>query len=383
MRLFSRKSLLLTCSLFAVAPAMAQGVPSLDQNLILKALDKLKSDNEDLEIQDKKRATTKEAISTDDEIIAELDKLIEAGTLPQASTEATIEELEQGSGDPKASADNLYNPEDKNPAGAKAFGDASQTVEQLIIRGAKETYGLSGVQKAGLSQAQWRALLQAMIWAEFSFNPYIGSHAGAWGLTQLMPDTAKELGVSPAYRTDPYAQVKGGATYLARMLNMFNGDIKLGLAAYNAGAGNVKKYGGVPPFKETREYVVKIPNKYNQYLAKIGGVDAEGTIEPSLAAGANYALASGAAAEYGDHSAAQIAQIAKRLKDIIIQMRSNDNPTKAWALNTYARAEMVRIMALRTRMAAVQVNQVSAEALQEAVDHAEERKFFTFTGSSL
>ena len=250
----------------------------------------------------------------------------------------------------------------------------------MIIQGAKDTYGLPGVSAAGLSQAQWRALVQALIWQESRFNPHAQSPVGAYGLTQLMPGTAAEMGVAGSYKSNPYAQVKGGATYLARQLQRFNGNVVHALAAYNSGPGNVQKYNGVPPFKETRNYVVVIPKKYNEYLSKIGGPDAEGTIEPTLAAGANYAMSSDAAMEYGDSSAQVIAQIAKRLKDIMLQMKSNENPTKAWALNTYARAEMARIMALRMRMLAVETRRVSAEALQEAADHAEEKAFFNYTG---
>lgn len=84
--------------------------------------------------------------------------------------------------------------------------------------------------------------------------------------------------------------------------------------------------------------------------------------------------------QYGDASAQTIAVIAKRLKDIMLQMKSNENPTKAWALNTYARAEMIRIMALRMRMLAVEAQMVSAEALEEATAHAEEKAFFNYTG---
>lgn len=336
----------------------------------------------DLKTQYHKLDTQKTTIKTVDQIISELDKLIEAGTLPKEASKVSIDTLEQGSGDPKAAANNLYNPQDTNPAASKSFGDAALTVEQVIIQGAKETYSLSGVSMAGLSQAQWRALLQALIWQESRFNPFIGSKAGAFGLTQLIEGTAKEVGVYPAYKTDPVAQVRGGATYLAKMLAMFKGNIVYALAGYNAGPGAVQKYGGVPPFKETQNYVVVIPKKYNEYLAKIGGIDAEGTIEPSLAAGANYAMANDALREYGDNSAQNIGLIAKRLKDIIQQMKTNQNPTQAWALNSYARAEMGRIMALRVRMAAVQTRQVSAEALQEATDRAEERNFFNFEGQA-
>ncbi|MCY1741004.1 lytic transglycosylase domain-containing protein [Ensifer sp. SL37] len=359
--------------------AWAQGVPIIDGNGLAKSLAITSTLEQDVAVQGQKRSRQLELLSLDADIIAELDKLIAAGELPAADTAQMVETLEEGAGDPKASADNLYSPDEKNPAADKTFGDAALTVEQVIIAGAKATYGHAGVSAAGLSQAQWRALLQALIWQESRFNPFVGSPVGAWGLTQLMPGTAAEMGVAGDYRTNPYSQVVGGATYLAKMLNMFNGDVVLALAAYNAGPGNVRKHGGVPPFKETQNYVRVIPAKYNEYLAKIGGVDAEGTIEPVLAAGANLAMTGDATSGYGSNTASEIAAIAHRLKAIIGKMEQNENPTQAWALNTYARAEMARIMTLRVRVLAAQTKQFSAEALNEATAQAVERQYMQFS----
>lgn len=107
----------------------------------------------------------------------------------------------------------------------------------------------------------------ALVYQESRFNPCASSDAGAIGLAQLMPDTAGDLGVN-AYNIEQ--NLRGGARYYKQQLKRFNGDVNLALAAYNSGPGNVQKYRGIPPFKETQGYVRNITQKW---LPAFGGSD--------------------------------------------------------------------------------------------------------------
>lgn len=103
--------------------------------------------------------------------------------------------------------------------------------------------------------------LKAIAKCESDFSTECTSSSGAMGIMQLMPQTAASLGVTNAY--DPYQNIMGGARYISEKLAQYNGDKSLALAAYNAGSGNVTKYGGIPPFKETQNYVAKVMAYYN------------------------------------------------------------------------------------------------------------------------
>ena len=109
------------------------------------------------------------------------------------------------------------------------------------------------------------SLIKAVIHAESGYNPNAVSRKGASGLMQLMPDTARSLKVSNSF--DPKDNVEGGVKYLRFLLDTFRGDVSLAVAAYNAGLNKVARYGGVPPYNETRTYVNRVLSYMQSYQA--------------------------------------------------------------------------------------------------------------------
>ena len=370
--------------------AVAQGVPTFDLRLFAERQAILEQTDRDLTLQQDRLTREDELAQIERQQLASLKGLMDAMSLGSGDVAGTVAGLEAGQGavqgsggDVESAAASLYGPEDNNPAAARMFGDAREGIEELIIRAARDTHGLPGVSRAGLSLVQWRCLLQALIWQESRFQIGARSPAGAFGLTQIMPATASDLGINPAYYDDPYLQVAGGARYLAMMLNMFDGNIIHALAAYNAGPGNVQDYGGVPPFAETQHYVVVIPQQYNSYLAAVGGIDALGTIDPVLLANASFSLSAHGAGVYGDYSLVSVRAAALRVQDIITRIGETEDLHEAIALNTYARAELARLVAIRTRIKAAHTQPLSEEQLAMAAAQAAERQFMDFTLESL
>ncbi len=113
------------------------------------------------------------------------------------------------------------------------------------------------------------ALVKAIIMAESGYNPKAISKKGAKGLMQLMPSTAQALGVEDIF--NPKQNISGGVRYFKQLVNRFDGDIKLALAAYNAGSRNVRQYQGIPPFKSTQYYIEKVFKYYQLYKDKMPG----------------------------------------------------------------------------------------------------------------
>jgi soluble lytic murein transglycosylase-like protein len=110
-----------------------------------------------------------------------------------------------------------------------------------------------------------RSLVKAVIHAESGYNPQAVSNKGAAGLMQLMPGTAQDLKVADSF--NPTDNIRGGVRYLRFLLDTFKGNVSLALAAYNAGLGKVARYGGIPPYDETRNYVSKVLNYQRNYAA--------------------------------------------------------------------------------------------------------------------
>lgn len=111
-------------------------------------------------------------------------------------------------------------------------------------------------------------LVLAVIETESGFNPKAVSHAGAQGLMQLIPATAKRFDVEDPF--DPAQNLRGGMTYLRWLLDHFDGDLKKALAGYNAGEGAVRRYQGIPPYRETQDYVVKVLRRFQRNRGETG-----------------------------------------------------------------------------------------------------------------
>jgi soluble lytic murein transglycosylase-like protein len=143
--------------------------------------------------------------------------------------------------------------------GARVFVRTRYTATR--ISASDVPYGIN-IANAAAETGVDAALVTAVIAAESNFDPRAMSSKGAQGLMQLMPATADDLGVRDVW--DPEQNIRGGSAHLARLIGKYD-DVSLALAAYNAGEGTVDRHGGVPPFRETQQYVQKVLRYYRSY----------------------------------------------------------------------------------------------------------------------
>lgn len=352
------------CLGLGALPALGQGVPTQDNSAIGRAIARVTALAEDLSVQQDKDHTESSLADVQADQLRVLEEMTAAITGPGFDIRAL-----EGNADFGVAA--VYPNTDPNPMNSRLFGEGRETVEMMIVEVAGEFAGAPGVARAGLSATQWRCLFQALIKQESRFNVAAQSPVGAYGLTQLMPGTASDLGVD---RYDVKDNLRGGARYFTTQLNRF-GNIPHALAAYNAGPGRVIEYGGVPPFAETQGYVRNISKFYNEYLAVVGGADALGTLSPSDFALAEYASISEAGIYYAADSSATTEQVINRLRAIILQIDAQPNTKAAWELNTYAKAEIGRILNLRVRLMAANQQREAAYAQHLVADRLAERDF--------
>lgn len=176
-----------------------------------------------------------------------LNTLRTVGSVQNSSVSSTLQNSVTGGtfSDVLGAVTSQENLQNSNSA-TNAVSDAESNTVNLddIFQKASDTYGVPV------------NLLKAVAKAESNFNPNSESSCGAQGIMQLMPGTARSLGVTDSF--DPEQNIMGGAKYLSQQLDRYDGNTVLALAAYNAGPGNVAKYNGVPPFEETQKYITKV-----------------------------------------------------------------------------------------------------------------------------
>ena len=197
------------------------------------------------------------------------------------------------------------------------------------IRQAAQTHGVD------------EGLIKAVMHTESGFNTQARSPVGAQGLMQLMPATAKRFNISNAY--DPQQNIHAGAKYLAWLLKRFNGNTQLALAGYNAGEGNVQKYGGIPPFRETQDYVRRVTSRLNNLYANGLSISsshtvAHATTEPYqqgqlIAQGSNTASNSNTNRDYDTNNTSANQKYVRREIILAKDGTYTDAPARSYSTN--------------------------------------------------
>lgn len=361
------KSIALVVSVLAASPLGAQGVPIIDGSALAKKISRISEAVRDAANQDTKLGTRDNLLKLKEEQKAAYERF-----LAETTGTTNVEGIEQGNGGVPSAAETYPATETENQDAQRLFGD-NASVERMIITVARRYEHHSGVAAAGLTPLTWRILFQSLIKQESRFNNAAVSPVGARGFCQLMPGTAADLGVNP---NDPWENLDGGARYILAQLARY-GRVDYALAAYNAGPGNVNKYGGVPPFEETQNYVRSIKGFYQKYLSVISGVEMTGSLDGVDGANAAWGNYADASVGYGLYQSEQVNAAMRRIAAILDQGEPK-NVKEAYDWNTYLMAERARLMALTLRARAARVKLEAAQGLNEASQQLQATSFWRY-----
>lgn len=321
-------------------PALASGIPVFDgarfANGTERALEQLK----DFAAQEDKEKVGQEQLKTDRTSTATMTVISD-----ELTRGADVVTNVQATGATAKNAGRIPDTE----AASRLFGRPREGLERKIIKVALEYAKRPGPRKLGMSPFEFRAWFQSLVKQESAFNPTAQSHVGAYGLTQLMPGTASDMGVNPR---DPLDNLRGGAKYITIQMNTF-GRMDHALAAYNAGPGNVRKHGGIPPFKETRNYVKRITGFTRDYMTRHGGgADLTGTIAGGDLANGEYAHTGEGVINHAQEIAAEVEDAKDRIEQLTETIDRTGSIKDAQDLNSAMKAEIAKLMALYIRLRA-------------------------------
>ena len=343
----------------------AGGIPVIDTARIAEHMRIMAQKAKDYAAQLEKLSEAHGLVVKGQETFAEMQAMTREITRPpivvSAVKASSVYQTHPGSADAR--------PAEKTNAATMLFGKPRAGIEKRIIKTALAFQNSAGVRKVGLSPFEWRALFQSLIKQESAFNPTAKSPVGAYGLTQLMPGTAKDMGVDRLNMDD---NLKGGAKYITMQLNTF-GRIDHALAAYNAGPGNVRKYGGIPPFKETQGYVRRITKFWKQYIARYGSgtaPDIAGTGEDGDIANGEQGATSEALTVYAEDLREEADQARARIQEIVDQIDAAESEKTARDLNTALKAEIAKLLGILSRLQAAVAEYRAGAAIVLARDDA-------------
>lgn len=365
-------TVLVAVQIAIAAPVFGGGVPVTDSQSYLK--EKLTHLEEIFKLEEASQKTN--TLNAQNDIHAQQLDALKATLHQLTASDMQLSGIEGAGG---FEAGEVYAIEDNNPYRDRLFGDARVTIEQMIVETAYKYGGHPALQRAGINPTEFRIWFQSLIKQESGFSIGARSNKAAFGLTQIIPGTAKYLGIYPAYYNDPKLQLEGGARYLLEQLASF-GKMELALAAYNAGPGAVRKYGGIPPYAETQNYVVSIRAHYNQYASKISGVDSLGTLSPSEMARAESSNISDAGMHYSAHSSTLMVQAVTRLDGLVRQIPNTKTALEAMQLNTAVRAENTRIAYMIVRLTAAKRQVEAAKYAPLFAAYARDAIFLDLSG---